>query len=277
MSRKIFRVPLDFDAPLDQVWSGYLMPDIEPLPPCPNCDYDGTGSQGWSTAAWAMYETFWPHRIRTWDMTHQQADALSWRDKLTQAEVNHLVAEGHLQQRVQWEATATSPASWDWISVPRTAAEVNAANGRNEKPFCELNLSGSIGALMRFRCAQQGLPEYCLRCNGHGDLATDAEREAHQAVIDAWEPTDPPTGEGWQYWTTVTEGSPLSPVFPTAEALASWLVSYECHPMDRMSSYAAALAFVKEGWAPSGFIGPLGALNGPEVIAARAMADAGAS
>lgn len=274
MSRKIFRVPLDFDAPLDEVWSGYLMPEIEPLPPCPNCDYDGRGSQGWSTAAWAMYDTFWPHRIRTWDMTQEQAHRLSWRDKLTQAEVDHLVAEGHLQQFVTWEATVTTEKNWEWISVPRTAAEVNAANGQHQKPFGELNLSGSgaVGALMKFRCAQQGLPVKCLRCDGHGNLATDAEREAWQAVYDAWEPTEPPTGPGWQYWTTVTEGSPLSPVFASAEALADWLVSYECRPMDRMSSYAAALAFVQEGWAPTGFGGETGIVSGPEVIAEHAMA-----
>jgi len=274
MSRKIFRVPLDFNAPLDQVWSGYVMPDIEPLPPCPNCNYDGTGSQGWSSAAWAMHEMFWPHRIRTWDMTREQAARLSWRDKLTQAEVDHLVAEGRLQQFVTWEATSTTERSWEWVTVPRTAAEVNAANAPGASEFSELSMSRGVGLewpLIRFRCAQQGLPEYCLRCNGHGNLATDAEREARQAELDAWEPTEPPTGDGWQYWTTITEGSPLSPVFPTAEGLASWLVSWDCHPRDRMSSYAAALAFVGKGWAPSGFVGPDGAHSGPEVIAAMAM------
>lgn len=33
----------------------------------------------------------------------------------------------------------------------------------------------------------------------------------------------PPSGEGWQLWETVTEGSPVSPVFGTAEELAEWL------------------------------------------------------
>lgn len=33
---------------------------------------------------------------------------------------------------------------------------------------------------------------------------------------------DPPTGEGFQLWETTTEGAPISPVFETAEALASW-------------------------------------------------------
>lgn len=34
---------------------------------------------------------------------------------------------------------------------------------------------------------------------------------------------DPPKGEGFQLWETITEGSPLSPVFDTPEELTKWL------------------------------------------------------
>ena len=34
-----------------------------------------------------------------------------------------------------------------------------------------------------------------------------------------------PKGEGYQLWETVSEGSPVSPVFATPEELAEWLVS----------------------------------------------------
>jgi hypothetical protein len=37
-----------------------------------------------------------------------------------------------------------------------------------------------------------------------------------------WRPYDPPTGPGYQLWETLTEGSPISPVFETAEKLAGW-------------------------------------------------------
>lgn len=33
---------------------------------------------------------------------------------------------------------------------------------------------------------------------------------------------DPPVGEGYQLWQSVTEGSPISPVFSSAEKLADW-------------------------------------------------------
>lgn len=36
---------------------------------------------------------------------------------------------------------------------------------------------------------------------------------------------EPPIGEGFQCWETVSEGSPCSPVFKTLEELCDWLVS----------------------------------------------------
>jgi hypothetical protein len=62
----------------------------------------------------------------------------------------------------------------------------------------------------------------------------------------------PPEGEGWQVWETVTEGSPISPVFPTREALIDWLCSPAyawgiSHPLTREQ----AENFVSNAWAPS--------------------------
>jgi hypothetical protein len=37
-----------------------------------------------------------------------------------------------------------------------------------------------------------------------------------------WRPTEPPSGEGYQLWEIVSEGSPVSPVFALPEELAQW-------------------------------------------------------
>lgn len=55
---------------------------------------------------------------------------------------------------------------------------------------------------------------------------------------------DPPGGDGWQIWENVSEGSPISPVFPTSEALVEYLVSAG-------TSREAADSFVRMKWAPS--------------------------
>jgi len=56
---------------------------------------------------------------------------------------------------------------------------------------------------------------------------------------------EPPTGIGWQCWETVSEGSPISPVFFDRSSLVDWLVEHEdCSPQ-------AADKFIDSGYAPS--------------------------
>ena len=66
----------------------------------------------------------------------------------------------------------------------------------------------------------------------------------------SWE-IKPPAGDGWQLWETVSEGSPISPVFTTPEELARWMVSGRSAWM-MPTDYDAALRFITgSGWAPS--------------------------
>lgn len=191
--RTIKRVPLDFDHPLNEVWPGYLSPS---LPTCTTCGGDGYGVE-----ARAVARTFYPHMI-----DGPNADALAWHDKIGQAEVDHLVEQGRLRV---WR-------DGKWRSEPRTAAEVNAEQGPGR------GLDGHDGInrwiLTKFRCERLGIVTACGTCDGHGTVATDTEREANEE----WEGTEPPVGVGWQLWETVSEGSPVSPVFVTAEYLADW-------------------------------------------------------
>ena len=71
--------------------------------------------------------------------------------------------------------------------------------------------------------AAAGLPDkwgQCPTCDGSGEVEKYPGQRAEQ---EAWEPTDPPEGDGWQYWETVSDGSPISPVFASAEDLSVWL------------------------------------------------------
>jgi len=63
---------------------------------------------------------------------------------------------------------------------------------------------------------------------------------------------EPPAGEGWQMWETVSEGSPISPVLDTAEGLARWLVDNNASAEGvRRATYEQWLAMIHEGWSPS--------------------------
>lgn len=65
-----------------------------------------------------------------------------------------------------------------------------------------------------------GMPEdwgTCPTCK-EGDGIHPDFRERYEQ----WQEYEPPEGPGWQMWETVSEGSPISPVFETPEELANW-------------------------------------------------------
>lgn len=195
MGRELRRVPLDFDWPIGEVWSGYLMPDEMHLPQCTDCDGDG-----YSPEAKAVANTFYAHQIGGY-----QADALAWCDKLGQAEVDHLIEKGRLQV---WR-------DGERHSDPRTAAEVNA-----EQRAGGLNGHDAINRmfLISFRCERLGITKQCPTCDGHGDIGTGEQRDAYEN----WTGAGPPEGEGYQLWETTSEGSPTSPVFATLDELCEY-------------------------------------------------------
>ena len=57
------------------------------------------------------------------------------------------------------------------------------------------------------------------------------------------------TPYGWQMYETVSEGTPVSPVFATRDELAEWLSSPAAGR--EQVSPGAAKAFAAEGWAPT--------------------------
>lgn len=63
-----------------------------------------------------------------------------------------------------------------------------------------------------------------------------------------------PEGPGWQMWENVSEGSPMSPVFETAEELAHWLADTGASAFaDQTASYEQWMSTIREGsaWSAS--------------------------
>ncbi len=70
--------------------------------------------------------------------------------------------------------------------------------------------------------ARLGVYGRCKKCRGNG---SKWRRPKDKRRYDRWRPSNPPKGDGWQLWETTSEGSPISPVFATQQALISWLVA----------------------------------------------------
>lgn len=278
MGREVKHVPLDFDWPLNEPWEGYLMPDKYDGRPCPaDCDNgyseyaarlndrwygkvpfrpSETGSQAFTpetpevrwfaernVAAAPDYYGNGEWAIRREAVRLCALFNSMWSHHLAQQDVDALIAAGRLMDFTHvWDRGERR-----WI--PRDPAPVVTAEEVNR-----WSLSGrghdSINCMVvvQARCEAVGEPEVCPTCEGHGSV----ERYPGQrAEAEAWERTEPPEGEGWQYWETVSEGSPISPVFATREGLVEWLTTDYHWGASGPLTREQAESMVSAGWAPS--------------------------
>jgi hypothetical protein len=123
-----------------------------------------------------------------------------------------------------------------------TADEVNLYN------ITSIGGSSQSWALIKYRCKKAGKSHLCNRCEGSGHYWDSEENEKR---YEEWEPTDPPTGEAYQIWETVSEGSPISPPFADPKDLAEYMAE---HPWGADHDVTAEqwLKFILgPGWAPS--------------------------
>lgn len=286
MSREVRRVPLDFDWPLRTPYSGSSMPkELEPVA-CTGC-----AGRGESEIGKVLYDLWWgkvpfrpedngstPHTPETpgmmdhcrrklidarafYDDLHgsrgeetvlREARRLCgiwngmWQHHLSQEDVDALL-DG--ERNLEGLTHRFGPDGWEVI--PRERPSVEEVN------VWTLRLNGcgplSMPALAIHRAAaiRRGGQLECGACGGEGWIHRDEE---HRRAHDAWTPSEPPSGPGYQIWETVTSGSPVSPVFLRPEDLATWMVD-ETRFDDDAVGHDAWLHFVREeGFAPSGVL-----------------------
>jgi hypothetical protein len=211
MGRKLMRVSLDFSWER-KTWKGY----INPYPPF-NCDV--CGGSGLNEATEKLSNDWY---------THLRTDGQEgWSCHLEQEDVDALIEEERL-----WDFTREPRNSWQfWVVWQK-----QAAGGNSWLPFdngyrptaAEINFWSRQGfghdslnqcICVRARAKRMGIYGLCEKCNGDGYYFAN---EGHRSLSENWEPSDPPTGEGFQLWETTSEGSPISPVFKSLEALCAW-------------------------------------------------------
>lgn len=273
MGRELKKVPLDFDWPLNKPWRGFINPHYTAVS-CEHC-----GGSGYSQQAMVFKEQWYgnaPFRpeergsvpfssdhpvIRALAQRNarpgpnwpgcdvdQEACRLAalfnrgWGHHLNQDDVNALVAADRLHD---FTHTFVSGEGWK----PKNPAYTPTAQEVNEwslRGFGHDSINQHV--CVEARCLALGITNTCDHCKGQGDIWPSAEAEA---LHEDWRSEEPPAGDGYQIWETVSEGSPISPVFATPEELAHYMTS---HPWgaDKGSSYESWMKFITgPGWAPS--------------------------
>lgn len=268
MGREIKRVIEGFDWPLNKTWEGFLTPEWLHEGKCPDC------TNGYSREAeifhqeWYGHAPFDPMSTGSTPLTadtpavhafaqqnvdrspsfygtgpaavHREGERLAklwnsqWAHHLSQVDVDALVDEGRL-----WYLSRGRDGSKGKTPPHRpTAAEVNTWSLTG---FGHDSINASI--IIKARCEREGVPRVCGTCKGHASMP---KFTGQRKVAEKWKPLEPPKGNWWQIWETVSEGSPVTPAFATPEALAEHVTAGE------PSKYAGTLKWItSDGWAPS--------------------------
>jgi hypothetical protein len=246
MSREVRRVPLDFDWPLNEVWHGYLTPDKFRENRCQDCFGRGsTPAHQWIERIGLMIDQL----IADVDENAAGKPMHPWLEKDTYPPVDR---EDEIARQGIWVDYRVVRPSADIVEFAQALVKDDPYEFRRtiERGRFAQNREAITRGLVR----AAGLPEkwgWCPACNGHGSVEA---YPGQRAEAEAWEAEEPPTGEGWQLWETVSEGSPVTPVFADREGLVAHLCSDD-YP--RRLTRDEAEGLVSAGWVPSG-IGVVG-------------------
>lgn len=277
MGRELYRVPLDFNAPLGKTYEPETNPYLQYRKVCPKCNGDG-GSDAFKTLAdrWYGNAPFnpkqrgsEPYSLLTKSVylrakfnverspefygvgeesilreSKRLAELFNsrWAHHLNQDDVDVLVEAGRLK-----DLTHDFISGKGWVEkepkVHITPDQVNqwSLEGMGHDAI-------NMWVVCKAECSRLGKSHLCENCNGDGELWDD---EKYKALSDEWRLPPVPQGDGYQMWSTTNDG-PISPVFKKPEELAQWLTENRKNTIDRDISFDGWMTFINDvKWMPT--------------------------
>lgn len=277
MGREIKRVPLDFNWPINVVWGGFLNPFYKQCTDCPTCSGSG------STPEYKELENKWYGHV---PFKPEDRGSIPWKPS---DNAIYVLAERNINNAPEYYGSGASAIQREanrlcdlfngqWVhhlNDDDVAALVsnerlsNFTSTPTARQVNEWSLSGlahdaiNCWVVCKAEAKRLGIEIDCKSCKAEGSIWPTAEIKAQ---CESWTSTEPPKGDGYQLWETVSEGSPISPVFATPEELAEWLVSsddYKWKRNDAGTTKDQWLRFINgPGWAPSFVSNGSGVMSG---------------
>lgn len=224
MGRELKRVPINFQWEIDKLWCGYNNP--HEVHKCKACD--GGYSKEYEELRDEWYygkdgENYLPNPFRA----TARYNANAWNNNITEDDVKVLLKADRLwdftrvpinetQKEIVKEKIADGGNSWlpfdnGYIPTPQEVNEWNLKGFGHD--------SSNAYYCIKARLKREGKPYLCGNCKGTGE---DWQHPKAKRLHKNWKPYDPPTGEGYQLWTTTNEGSPMTPVFSSLDELCEY-------------------------------------------------------
>jgi hypothetical protein len=243
MGRILKRVASNFEWKIGELWSGYVNPHKRHE--CKECE-----GLGWSKEYNELKDKWYSGDNPQWKPNPfrpgSRYDSIAWNNNLEQQDVDALIEADRL---------------WDFTRVPlndeqREIVKKKIADGGNSwlpfdngyKPTAqevnEWNLktmghdSLNCSCVIKARLAKSGKSHLCSNCDGTGEKW---QSEKAKELYENWEQYEPPTGDGFQLWSTTTEGHPMTPVFESLEKLCEYCEKEEVSVFGRETA-------TKEEW-----------------------------
>lgn len=246
MGRELRRVPLDFSWPLEKTWEGFINPHGKPCPEDNKTCFNGYTAGGkWLETIVRLLETLADDAMR--GKESRKSGALWPHPYLVEMPTapHYDIPRGTPRERIGAEFAKRQQNPFDAVLPPDKSLVdlfIGLTGDKDLKPGLFGFMGGSACYHIEMRLLEiAGLSREWMLCPiCKGDAMDPASKEAYEN----WKETPPPEGPGYQIWETVSEGSPVSPVFATKEELVKYMIR-DGH------SKAAAEAFADDGWVPS--------------------------
>jgi hypothetical protein len=203
MGRELKRVPLDFDWPIGKTWKGYDNPHHGK---CPECD-----GRGNTTSMKALETIAQLLMVAGEDSLKRPPDF-----KPTGRCIDIPTYPGSPHKRHYPHPYLVEASIYD---VGDSFHELSTGlAGRPPGTFGHDSLDNwaAVKAIIKAAGLDPKVWGVCPACEGYG------VPPAIRAAQEAWQEYEPPTGDGYQLWQSTSEGSPVSPVFDSLDALCSW-------------------------------------------------------